>query len=75
MTLPDETKPSALLIVLDYLVRQDGLLLDPKTMTAFNAANVLQVAIPLHLSDLEKKLLTDVISQQLTRETVLAFLT
>ena len=49
-------------MVLNYLTKDDGQMLDPKTMTLYNARNVLNIASALHLIQLEKRLLTDVIS-------------
>jgi len=66
--------PSALILVLHYLCKDDGQMLDPKTMTLYNARNTLAVASALRIGHLEKRLLTDVISQQLNRDNVLDFL-
>jgi hypothetical protein len=60
--MPSDAKASALIMVLKYLTKDDGQMLDPKTMTLYNARNVLNIASALHLIQLEKRLLTDVIS-------------
>ena len=49
-------------MALEYITKDDGLLLDSKSMTLYNARNVLSIAVALHIIELEKRLLTDVIS-------------
>ena len=39
-------------MVLDYIAKDDGILLDAKTMTLFNARNVLDVSTQLKLLNL-----------------------
>ena len=61
--LHEELKASALLAVLSFITNNTGLVLDPKFMTLYSAVNIIQVAAALKLDELQKRLLSDVLSQ------------
>jgi hypothetical protein len=49
-------------MVLDFIFRDDGHLLDASVMTLMGARSVLEIAIELRLHSLQKRILTEVIS-------------
>jgi hypothetical protein len=60
--LPEHIQPAVVSMVLDFIFRDDGHLLDASVMTLMGARSVLEIAIELHLHSLQKRILTEVIS-------------
>ena len=58
--LPLDAKPSALIIVLNFIKSQETSL-DPKNLTLYNSKHILTIAMFLRMAELERKVLIDII--------------
>jgi len=58
--LPLDAKPSALIIVLNFIKSQESSL-DPKNLTLYNSKHILTITMALRMPELERKVLIDII--------------
>lgn len=69
--LSPQTNISTLLMIFDYVAKDDKSLLESCNVSHFCAINLLLVADQLKMNELQEKLLRNVIIQRLNRDNVL----